>query len=515
MYNQFILIILLGAYLISILTGIMITNKTLLYLSQLILIPILTILVTTEINKLDKSKLEAEKKTREQIELLTKMHDYLIDNYKSTTNPRVKKISREIFQKKDNSIPMYYINLDKSIGRREFMEKQAKLYNLQMTRIEGVIGKELDMESGVIDLTHYKKIKYSNSYKGNTLGELGCLLSHIKSIYNSYINGDSIAMFLEDDASFILYPYWPVSFKDIINGAPENWKVINLFYYDKFYDDSPDDYVKMDINTPFYSCAAFIINRDGMRKILEDILKYDKIILDKDFPNNGDRMEADVLIYHRAGIDNTYVYKKYPTMLAYNNTDIMNSTIHENHTYIHVDKSLNTIRSYFIETGENIRLRKYLLSDEPIPNTRHKLEGELGKADMVWNTEMCYQLIKKEFNWFEEVYNKYSPLIKKEIIKFFIIFSHGGSFSPIEITVPKTKGNAIFAFADINLNNIDKNFMSAPPKHPFFEILIHSFDYNYRTGIPNNIGFYIMKYIKKYNNNDVILYDIPKLYKSN
>ena len=44
------------------------------------------------------------------------------------------------------SFKIYYINLDKSTKRREFMEDQFKKLNISASRISAIYGKELDNE---------------------------------------------------------------------------------------------------------------------------------------------------------------------------------------------------------------------------------------------------------------------------------------------------------------------------------------------------------------------------------
>ncbi len=41
---------------------------------------------------------------------------------------------------------VYYINLDKSTNRRDFMEDQFKKLNIPITRISATYGKELDAD---------------------------------------------------------------------------------------------------------------------------------------------------------------------------------------------------------------------------------------------------------------------------------------------------------------------------------------------------------------------------------
>ena len=60
-----------------------------------------------------------------------------------------RKRKRGCLQKLDQtmkSYKAYYINLDKSTDRKNFMEKQFKELNIPLTRFPGIYGKELDNE---------------------------------------------------------------------------------------------------------------------------------------------------------------------------------------------------------------------------------------------------------------------------------------------------------------------------------------------------------------------------------
>ena len=72
--------------------------------------------------------------------------------------------------------PILFINLNKSIHRREFMEHQFNKYGLKATRIEAVDGNHLDT------------IKFINEYTNLDNYEIGCLLSHLLSIKYAYDN---------------------------------------------------------------------------------------------------------------------------------------------------------------------------------------------------------------------------------------------------------------------------------------------------------------------------------------
>ena len=95
------------------------------------------------------------------------------------------------------SYKVYYINLDKSTNRRDFMESQFKKLNIPVTRITATYGKDLDAKF----LTKEKK-------KHNILahfpfpndGEIGICLTHFKLWKFLSKQPEDFSIVLEDDA---------------------------------------------------------------------------------------------------------------------------------------------------------------------------------------------------------------------------------------------------------------------------------------------------------------------------
>lgn len=95
------------------------------------------------------------------------------------------------------SYKVYYINLDKSIERRNFMENQFKKLNIPITRIPAIYGKELPKNK----LSKQKKkhnilahFPYPND------GEIGICLTHFKLWHFLATQPEEYSIVLEDDA---------------------------------------------------------------------------------------------------------------------------------------------------------------------------------------------------------------------------------------------------------------------------------------------------------------------------
>ena len=86
----------------------------------------------------------------------------------------------------------YYINLDRSKDRRQYMEKTFS----NLHRIEGVDGRNLKIEKSIL-----KKCKMN-------VFQIGCLHSHFKAIKTAYDNGDEEALIMEDDIYIDFIDKW-------------------------------------------------------------------------------------------------------------------------------------------------------------------------------------------------------------------------------------------------------------------------------------------------------------------
>lgn len=103
---------------------------------------------------------------------------------------------------------VFYINLLSRGDRRISIETQLEGLNISASRIEGEVIKEVP-----------SKCKINR-------GQLGCLLSHKKTIQYSYINNLSNICILEDDVVF--KNNFHEDFKRFINMVPNNWDMIYL-----------------------------------------------------------------------------------------------------------------------------------------------------------------------------------------------------------------------------------------------------------------------------------------------
>jgi GR25 family glycosyltransferase involved in LPS biosynthesis len=217
-----------------------------------------------------------------------------------------------------NGIDMiYWINLDRSIERRNNMEIIMNKINVKNTRIKASDGK-------------LEKVKesFKTTLDTNSSSEYGCLLSHLRAIKQFWESGLERCLILEDDITLEFMKYWKNDINSIITQAPGDWEIIGLSQTLNNNSKIIGDY------TPywhgFYSTVSYIINRKGAEKIM-DMYKLNIWNLNKHIH------KAEPIIY---GNTKMYVYK-----YAYFTYSLENeSTIHIDHFGLHKLAKENSIK---------------------------------------------------------------------------------------------------------------------------------------------------------------------------
>lgn len=182
------------------------------------------------------------------------------------------------------SIPKYYINLDRSIERRQKLEKEFKKYNINnYTRIKAFDKKDIKTyRRGELEGTTYVNDYYAENH------EVAITMSHLKAIKTAYDNGDKEALIFEDDVSLQLYPTWKKSFSSIIKSLPGDAEILQLVSNTKI-GNLDFELTKRPNDVSTHGCAgAYLINKKGMEKIIYNFFLEDGTIIFKrslDLPN--------------------------------------------------------------------------------------------------------------------------------------------------------------------------------------------------------------------------------------
>lgn len=206
---------------------------------------------------------------------------------------------------------IYWINLDRSVDRRQRMEKMFEdpvFAQKKIIRISAVDGKAHDIDQ--ILNTNFEGMQPENFTKV----EYACLLSHLNAIKQFSESNNKTALIMEDDMTLEYKPYWKKSVQQIIDNAPNDWELIQLCININ----SPLKQIYTKNSNGHVSCnGAYVINKNGSLKLNENKYKL------------GDTLHvADVYIFNKIS---TYAYKYPMFTYKFNQT----STIHQEHLEQH------------------------------------------------------------------------------------------------------------------------------------------------------------------------------------
>ena len=174
-------------------------------------------------------------------------------------------------------IPIYYINMDKDKDRNENMKINLEKYSSNFKRISAINGKKIsDLRGDEIDGI---KFKVPKNRKRPTRNEMGCLLSHIKTIEQIEKDNNDIAIIFEDDIEFTYIDKWDDTIENIIKNAPSDWSIIKLHTNNyrfteiliKSYNRDKKYYEGYPVREN-YSTAAYIINKKTIELLKQNII---------------------------------------------------------------------------------------------------------------------------------------------------------------------------------------------------------------------------------------------------
>lgn len=233
-----------------------------------------------------------------------------------------------------NLPPVYYINLDDHVQRREFMEKQFEYWEIEnYTRISAYDGR-------VSDLSEILKGTYPESM---TSGEIGCTCSHLKAIKQWYETADTpYALFMEDDVDISIARFWNFTFSDFMGRAPYAWDCLQLAII------STGD-INVPVHTRFvnnFSTACYVLTRRYAKKLIDLHVRGENYKLD-----NGvkPRATADDLIYN-AGL--TYSCPLFLYKLE------LGSSIHSDHLELFHKNSYEGVYNFWSQLGAQVTVEQ-------------------------------------------------------------------------------------------------------------------------------------------------------------
>lgn len=235
-------------------------------------------------------------------------------------------VTAYLYHKRMQNIHFYYINLDHSVERNEQYKKQFLSYpDYPIVRVNAV--KPNDFKN----LTIIKAPDCERLLET----ELACTISHLKAIHTAYHDNQEYAVICEDDMKILHMPDW----NELIKKLPHDWEIIQLFSLGnealelyKKYQNSDVEVVPRPPNV--WSCVIYLINRKGMKKIINTVLPVDKSKWENieivDFSKTPIWCVADDIYYRMC---NTYTFVR-PFFNTFVNGK---STIHDNHLEYHAE----------------------------------------------------------------------------------------------------------------------------------------------------------------------------------
>lgn len=211
-----------------------------------------------------------------------------------------------------------WINLERSLDRREKMEKLLENINVPNERINAIDGK-------IYDFSYlFDKIKMKS---GLSNYEVACTLSHIKAINKLKNKEGKYFMICEDDINFNNAHYFNHDLKKIIDESPhfDILSICKIYHHTlpKLY----NIWEKKIMGT-----GCYLITKEAVNKICV-MAEYNETNDTFNFNTNEMFTVADVFIYK---LVNTIAYKY--NYVCINNID---STIHTNHIHSHILSSKN------------------------------------------------------------------------------------------------------------------------------------------------------------------------------
>ena len=202
-----------------------------------------------------------------------------------------------------------WINLDRSIERKNNMENILKKINITNERISAI--------DGINDIDKYYTIKHTNINNK----EKACTLSHFKAFANLKKSEGNYFLVCEDDVMLDTIIIYDIDINKIIADAPGDFDILMIHAISENLILNDNLYTKRKRS----STACYIITKKAVDK-LNNIIEYNNSTDTFNYSNIEQIDVADKYIYN---LVNTYEYKYNLVSTSYNNSTI---TIIKNNT---------------------------------------------------------------------------------------------------------------------------------------------------------------------------------------
>jgi GR25 family glycosyltransferase involved in LPS biosynthesis len=183
-----------------------------------------------------------------------------------------------------SSIPVFFINLDNSKDRRDFVEAELTKRDMKHKRVRAVtnaeaLGVRMEVQTMIPPNNH----------------EIACISSHLVAMWEA-LNDDTIdptnpyAIIMEDDVAL----QFDVDFAELVNNAPPDFAILQLttsnsFEVDRMWNDyslaaasSANELIDSSIwrrhklSDGLWSTQAYIIRKDAVKSFIEKAVTFDE-----------------------------------------------------------------------------------------------------------------------------------------------------------------------------------------------------------------------------------------------
>jgi GR25 family glycosyltransferase involved in LPS biosynthesis len=178
------------------------------------------------------------------------------DDPASSSNPLLRSVSGDV----PGSVPCYWINRTEDDLRRTTMTNWLDQSKIRHYRIEAITPQTTP---------EFKILKHHQDVATNL--EVACIASHLKAVLQAWQDGAPYALIMEDDLR-ALYVY---DYQQMVDLAPTDWETLQLHV------SNPTAVIRLgnifvkpgalwqEWERDNYSAGAYLINRRGMKKLID------------------------------------------------------------------------------------------------------------------------------------------------------------------------------------------------------------------------------------------------------
>jgi len=267
------------------------------------------------------------------------------------------------------NIKYFWINIDKSLDRRLFMEEQFKQKNIDNQRISAITPEKLQdiLEDKPPFYCGNECCLYNNC--NDCKYEYSCTCSHLDAIKEGYKSGAEYFIVCEDD---IYFPF-KLDFDKMIGILPKDFDIVqmmvldadgNRILYDDYHKNRKVLFIGFDPSKRLFSTGMYLISRNGAKKLLNRCIN--KKTLKYDFREIKTIKQADFFLYMNVNTYTSTFPFCYPTL-------IFISEIHPNHYILHK----NSVEKILSIINDNQLLHPFIIDYYPYEDFMNYYKGLL------------------------------------------------------------------------------------------------------------------------------------------